>query len=274
MNAMLRRTGLFFAMLLAANGQWVNYKVPGIPRTKDGKPNLTSPTPRLNGKPDLNGLWRTDAAPPGEIEKMLPGLSLDVVPGDDPTTFPKYFFNALADYKPDEVVMSAEAFRLQQQRIAAGETATCLPTSIPMINLIPFLPHQFVQTSTALAILNEGDPSRLVHLDGRKLPVDPQPAWMGYSIGRWDGETLVVETSGISESVPLDGMQHPHSADARIIERLRRRDFGHLEVQVIIEDPKFYSKPITYKYTQTLAPDDDLLEWVCENEKDSGHLRR
>lgn len=263
--------------MAAAHAQWVNYKVVGVPRSKDGKPNLSAPVPKLNGKPDLSGLWQTNFSAPGEIDKLIPGLGINAVPGDDPTTFPKYFFNVLADYKDGEVKMSPEASRLQQETFAKGESQTnsvkCLPAGPPMVDLFPS-PRRFVQNAGILAILSEGDPPRQIHLDGRKLPVDPQPAWEGYSVGHWEGDTLVIETNGVNERAPLDGMGHPRSAASKLTERLRRRDYGHIDVQVQIDDPAYYSRPIVMKYTQTLVPDDDLLEWICaENEKDVAHLK-
>jgi hypothetical protein len=136
------------------------------------------------------------------------------------------------------------------------------------------MPKRFVQTPQLLVILYEGDIPRQIHMDGRALPVDPQPAWVGYSIGKWEGDTLVVQTAGFNPRAPLDLLGHPRSESMRMTERMRRRDFGHLDTQVTIDDPTSYSKPITFRYTATLVPDDDLLEWVCtENEKDSVHLK-
>lgn len=274
---MLARASCVLLCAGAIHGQWVNYRVAGVPRGKDGKVNLSAPVPKLNGKPDLSGLWQTDFAPPGEIERLIPGIGINAVPGDNPTTFPKYFFDVTADAKPGDVKMSAEATRLMQQFQAEGESQTnsvkCLPAGPPMTDLFPS-PKRYVQTPSILAILYEGDPSRQIHLDGRPLPVDPQPAWEGYSVGRWEGDTLVVETIGVNAHATLDGMEHPRSAASKITERLHRRDYGHIDVQVRIDDPQFYSQPITFKYTQTLVPDDDLLEWIClENEKDAAHLK-
>ena len=205
----------------------------------------------MNGKPDFNGIWQTNYAAPGEVERMIPGIGILAVPGDDPSKISKYFFNVLADYKPDEVVLSPEAAKIHQQRLAVGaagdNTAHCLPAGVPLGDLLPS-PRRFIQTPGLIAILYEAiDPPRQIHTDGRKLLIDPQPAWMGYSIEKWEGETLVVETIGLIERGALDGMLHPYSPDVRITERMRRSDFGHMEVQVTINDPKFYSKPISFK---------------------------
>jgi hypothetical protein len=264
-------------LLVAATllGQWINEPARGVPRTPDGKPNLSAPAPRTGGKPDLTGLWQADKAPPGEIEKLLPGLSLSAVPGDDATTFSKYLFNVMADDAPDTVRLSPEAQKEWDVNRALSDSLgpRCLPSGLPMVELFP-TPKRIVQTPNLIVILYEGDIPRQIHMDGRKLPANPNPAWAGYSVGRWDGDTLVVETVGLNPRAPLDAFGHPRSDTMRLRERWRRRDFGHLDVQVTIEDAKYYSKPISFQYSSTLAPDDDLLEWVCtENEKDKGHIR-
>lgn len=262
-----------FATASLTQGQWIDYKTAGVPRTADGKPNLAAPAPRMNGKPDFSGLWQTDASPPGSIDKMIPGISILGVPGDHPDMFSKYFFNVLADYGPDDIKLTPEAQKqMAQARNSLPGGVRCLPAGFPMIDFLP-MPHRYVQTGYMLAVLYESDLPRQIHLDGRPLPDDPQPAWRGYSIGKWEGETLVVETIGLSSAAPLDGFGHPKSPAMRIVERMRRRDYGHMDVQIAITDPAYYSKPITFQYTQTLVPDADLLEWIClENEKDLVHM--
>ena len=264
---------LFAAALLP--GQWINEPARGVPRTRDGKPNLTAPAPRVNGKPDFTGIWQTDQAKPGEIAKIIPALNQFVVPGDDPTTFSKYLFNVMADYPPDEVKLSPEAAKEWEANQAVSDVSgpRCLPSGLPMAELFP-VPKRIVQTPKLVAVLYEGDLPRQIHMDGRKLPTHPNPAWVGYSVGRWDGDALVVETVGFNPRSPLDAFGHPRSDGMRLLERWYRRDFGHLDIRMTIEDPKYYSKPIAFTYASTLVPDDDLLEWVCtENEKDTGHIK-
>jgi hypothetical protein len=114
---------------------------------------------------------------------------------------------------------------------------------------------------------------RQIHTDGRPLPQDPDPAWLGYSVGRWEGDTLVVETIGFNNRTLLDLMGHPHSESLRVVERYHRRDFGHMDVEVTLDDPKMYTKPFSIKFTQKLLADSDILEAICsENEKDVSHL--
>jgi hypothetical protein len=273
MPGMQRAVTLLFAATLS--GQWINEPARGVPRARDGKPNLTAPAPRVGGTPDFTGLWQTDTAAPGEVEKLIPGLSSSTVPGDDPTTFSKYFFNVMADYAPDEIKLSPEAQKEWEVNKAVGDSIgpRCLPSGLPMVELFPF-PKRIVQTPTLIAVLYEGEVPRQIHMDGRRLPADPHPAWVGYSVGKWEGDTLVVETVGLNPRSALDAFGHPRSDAMRLKERWRRPDYGHLIVQMTIEDSKYYSKPIAIQYSATLVPDDDLLEWVCtENEKDQGHIK-
>jgi hypothetical protein len=264
-------------LLVAAtlsSGQWINEPKRGVPRTRDGKPNLSAPAPRTGGKPDFTGLWQTDMAKPGEIEKFIPGLSLSSVPGDDPTTFSRYLFNVMADYKPHDITLSPEAQKAWEEQRALSDALgpRCLPASLPMTDMFP-MPKRIVQTPTLIVVLYEGDLPRQIHMDGRKPPANPNPSWAGYSVGRWDGDALLIESVGFTSRAPLDAFSHPRSEAMRLRERWRRRDFGHLDIQMTIEDVPYYSKPIAFQYTSTLVPDDDLLEWVCtENEKDRGHV--
>jgi hypothetical protein len=264
----MHRALILLVAAMLSSGQWINEPARGIPRTRDGKPNLAAPTPRTGGKPDFTGLWQTDMARPGEIEKFIPGLSLSSVPGDDPTTFSRYLFNVMADYKPD-----AQKAWQEQQALKDVLGPRCLPASLPMTDMFP-TPKRIVQTPGLIVVLYEGDLPRQIHMDGRKLPASPNPSWAGYSVGRWDGDALVIETIGFTPRAPLDAFSHPRSEAMRLRERWRRRDFGHLDIQMTIEDPPYYSRPIALQYAATLVPDDDLLEWVCtENEKDGGHLK-
>jgi hypothetical protein len=265
-------------MLLAAatlSGQWFNEPAHGVPRTRDGKPNLTAPTPRVNGKPDFTGLWQTDKAAPGEIDKFIPELRQSTVLGDDPTTFSRYLFSVMADYPPGAITLTpAGQKEFDHQRQVADQLGPrCLPAGLPMSDLFPS-PKRIVQTSGLIVVLYEGDLPRQIHMDGRKLPRSPNPAWVGYSVARWDGDALVIDTVGMNSSAPLDAFGHPRSEAMRLTERWRRPDFGHLDIQMTIDDAAFYSKPITFEYKATLIPDDDLLEWVCtENEQDKGHIK-
>jgi hypothetical protein len=239
---------LWVAMPVA--GQWVNYPTPGIPRTKDGKPNLSAPTPRTReGKPDFSGIW---AAPDG---RYLENLAADGV----------------------EVSMQPWAAKLFQERQKNEgrdrPSNQCLPHSVTDFDA-HFTPKKLVQTPEALIMLFEAYHSwRQIFTDGRPLPEERDPAWYGYSVGKWEGDTMVVETVGLNEKTWLDDRGHPHSDALRILERFRRPDFGHMQVEVTINDPKAYTKPWTVKIPWNFVPDTELLDWVCENNKDPEHIR-
>jgi hypothetical protein len=277
---MLRLPHLSFLMLATfspIHAQWLNQPTPGTPRTKDGKPNLFAKAPRLAGKPDLSGVWQVEPPAKGEIERILgkDSLTVGLVPGDDLNTFSKYFFNILVDFKPEESPLQPEAAEIMRNRPKAAQTPDerCLPFGVPRAELIGF-PFKIVQTVGVIVIMYEGDNTRRqIYTDGRKLPVDPNPAWLGYSVGRWDADTLVVDSAGFTDKVWIDVFGHPVSEALHVQERFHRRDFGHMDLQITITDPKMYTKPITFTVTQLLLPDSDILEYFCaENEKDRSHI--
>jgi len=268
---------MFAGALVCAHAQWLNYPAPGTPRTRDGKVNLSARAPRAsNGKPDLSGVWQTEPAPPGEFERLFGDESAFVVPGDDFRPFSKYFFNILADFKPEEAPLRPEAAELMRRRAQTADNpgSHCLPLGIPGAGILSYAPFKIVQAPGLIVMLYEVDNTRRqVYTDGRKLPADPQPAWLGYSVGKWEGDTMVVDTAGFNDKSWLDIAGHPHSEALRVQERYRRRDFGHMDVQVSIDDPKTFTKPFSIKFTQLLVPDSDILESFCtENEKDRTHL--
>jgi hypothetical protein len=254
------------AMALAVSGlcvplaaQWLNYRAPGVPRNADGSVNLSAPTPKTpDGKPDLSGTWESG---------------------------PGYFQDLARDLKPDEVVMQPRAKALQAERESSLHTddllVNCMPPGVPRINMSAGnnMPHPFkiVQTPALVVLLYETSANstfRQVFLDGRPLPKDPQPAWLGYSIGRWEGNTLVVDTIGFNGRAWLDtGKGHPQTEAGRVTERFTRRDFGHLQIEITIDDPKAYDKPWRATVPVHLLPDSDLIETYCENEKDRPHMR-
>lgn len=268
--------GLFLLIPTGAQAQWLNFPAPGTPRTRDGKPNLTAPAPRFEGKPDLSGVWRTELTPPGE--SVLGNESYFVVPGDDPRTFSKYFWNILADFKAEESPMRPEAAELFRKNRASAITpsSSCLPLGIPGGDLLSYAPFKIIQTRGETVVLYEADNThRQIYTDGRKLPVDPNPAWLGYSVGRWEGDTFVVDSAGFNDRGRLDGFGHPRSEALRLRERFHRRDFGHMDLEVTVDDAKLYLKPITVKVTEVLDPGGDVLESFCnENEKDRTHLEK
>jgi hypothetical protein len=263
---------------VSADGQWVNHPTPGIPRTRDGKANLSAPAPRAsNGKPDLTGLWQVDPTPYDELTRLFGDLSAFSVPGDDAHSLSKYLVNILADFKPDESPLRPEAAALFRQHAEAlgkdNPTSRCLPAGVPSAALLPF-PHKIVQTPGLIVILYEGDNTvRQIYTDGRRHPAERDPMWLGYSVGSWEGDSLVIDTVGFNDKGWLDVFGHPHSEALHVVERLRRHDFGHMEVQVAIDDPQTFTRPFAVKFNESLLPDTDILESFCtENEKDRAHM--
>jgi hypothetical protein len=234
-----------------ARAQWLNYPTPGTPRTADGKADLHAPAPRTaDGKPDLSGIWNGPGG--GTYER-----------------------NITRDLKPGDIQPWAEA--LYQQRILElGKDAprsNCLPNPFPYYQLVDIA--RFVQTPGLIVILYQGDTNsvhRTIFTDGRGLPQDPNPSWLGYSAGHWDGDTLVVETAGFNDRSWLDLEGHPHSEALHVTERYRRRDFGHMDLEMTIDDPKVFTKSFTLKIPKTLVPDSDILESVCENDHSVPHM--
>ena len=259
-----------------AHAQWLNHPTPGIPRTPDGKPNLSAPAPRAaDGKPDLSGLWQTESAPPELLERLIPGTTNGA--GEEPLS--QYFINIFSDFKPEaEPLLPAAAalFRQRAQNFSKESPLPhCLPEGMPLVEMAP-APYKIIQTPGLTAMLYERDTTfRQVFTDGRKLPDDPQPSWLGYSAGKWDGDSLVVDSVGFNDRAWLDARGHTHSEALRLTERFHRLDFGHMELQLTIDDPKTYARPFTIHLKQRLLPDTDLLESFCaENEKDATHIEK
>ena len=224
------------AFSTAADAQWLRHPTPGIPRAKDGKPDLNAPASRTSdGKPDLSGLW---------------------VPAAD-----RYYNNIRADLSSADVQPWAQALMEQRVREFGKDSmeTLCLPHG-PAAITSPFREARFIQTPTLMAILYDDFTHRRIFMDGRALEKDPNPSWMGYSVGRWDGDTLVVETNGFSERTWLDWDGHPHSEHLRTTERYRRRDVGHMEVQLTLDDPTIYAKPWTVTIPLELVVDTEMLE--------------
>ena len=263
------------AILLATTtlplvAQWLNYPDPGTPRTKDGKPNLTAPAPRIKGKPDLTGVWLAERTPESEFTRVLGNNIAQVQVDLNDVT--KHAVNVFWGLKPEEEPLRPAALAIMKQREGQDfVTSRCLPAGIPAGML--FYNFKIVQAPREIVILPGFDPPRQIYTDGRSLPKDPQPSWMGYSVGTWQGDTLTVDTVGFSEASWLDGFGHPRSESMHITERYHRRDFGHMDLEVTFEDPKYYTRPFSFKTGLNLIPDSDVLEFVCaENEKDRAHV--
>ena len=237
------------ALSAPASAQWLNQPTAGLPRTTDGKPDLSAPAPRApDGKPDLSGLWTKIS--------------------------PKYSRNIAADLKRDEVQAWARAL-VEERRENLGKeymNVKCVPLGPGYVTAADSTGAEMmkiVQTPTLILILNPDLTYRQIFVDGRKLEDAPNPTWMGYSVGRWEGDTLVVESFGFNDRTWLDHDGHPHTEALRVTERYRRRDVGNLDVEVTFSDPGVYARPITAAVRAELAADTEMLEWVC-NEGRSG----
>jgi hypothetical protein len=265
---------MFLAALPAAvSAQWPNYSTPGVPKTSDGKLNLEGAVPKAaDGHPDLTGLWdfvRDKASAPPPVPDASTGLSI-VAPGSNS------FFNIGISLK-DGLPFQPWALALRKSRMAENNKdnpdAHCLPIGLMQLHQHP-QPRKIIQTPAVTVILYEAQGGvRQIFTDGRPLPKDPQPWWYGYSIGKWDGDTLVVETTGFRDDVWLDVEGSPLTSAGKMIERFRRVDYGHLDIQITVDDPKAYTKPWTVNVKQKIMLDTDLIEFICgENEKDAPHL--
>jgi hypothetical protein len=275
-----------FALLVvfsaSLHGQWLNFRTPGTPRLPDGAPNLKAPAPRgLDGKPDLSGVWMHEPGTAAEMKRVFGSrfeetVKLDV-PGMELGTQHRYAFNILQDFKPEESPMRPAAAELMK-KVSFARDPEALCSEIPGIPLADLLsePIKIVQSPRISIILYEaGNAHRQIYTDGRELPKEfSLPAYYGYSVGHWEGDTLVVESAGFNDKTTLDAAGHPHSEALRLVERYRRRDFGHLDVETTIDDPQMYTRPFTIKVPHNLLADGDVWESFCENEKDGAHLKK
>jgi hypothetical protein len=239
------------ALSTTASAQWLKLSLPGTPRNADGTPNLKGPTPRTaDGKPDLSGVWH--AADGRFIGNLATAGGVS------------------APFQPWAATLYNER---RENNGLDRPSGKCLPKSVPDGMTLPPYPFKIVQTPALTLMLYEIFVDyRQIHTDGRTLPTERQPSWFGYSVGRWEGETFVVQTVGITERTWLDDSGYPHSDDLHITERIRRTDFGHMEIEFTFDDPKTYTKPWSVKVPFELMPDTELLEYVCENEKDAPHM--
>jgi hypothetical protein len=236
-----------------AEAQWEPYRAKNVPRTPDGKVDLKAPPRRTpDGKPDLSGFWM-------------------------PTEAVKHLLNLAADMKPGEVPLQPWAEALYKERIENNGKdhpgVRCWPSGIPEKNNIPD-GLKVVQTPDLIIFLHESRTIyRQIFTDGRPLPRDAQPTWMGYSVGRWEADTLVVDTIGQNGKTWLDMRGLPGTEALRVTERFSRPNIGHIDIDVTIDDPKAYTKPWSVKLSWSLLPDTDLIESICEeNNKDVPHM--
>jgi hypothetical protein len=235
-------------LCIKAPAQWINYPTRGIPRTAGGKPNLSAPAPKMaDGKPDFSGVWE-------HLNSRTTAYYLDGV----------------------DIPWQPWAKTLFDQNTADNQLnnpeSKCLPRGVPKADAFDL--HKIIQTPELIVILYEYQTTyRQIFLDGRELPKDPNPTWQGYSVGHWEGNDFVAQTSGFNNQGWLDNDGRPATDALHVTERFRRKDFGDMDILITIDDPKAYTKPWNVTLPLKLMPDTDLLEYVCnENNKDLLHL--
>ena len=239
----MNRFGIAAMLMLTAAPASAQWPAPAT------RPNLAAPAPRAaDGHPDLTGLWQ---------------LGIEI----------GYAANITADLAASDIQPWAAALsrkRLEDFGKDDPEITGCLPGGPRHITRGGL--SKIIQTPSLIVILFEDLSYRQIFLDGRTLPRDPNPNWMGYSTGHWDGDTLIVETAGFNDRTWLDFAGHPHSEALRMTERFHRRDVGHMDLEVTLADPAVYARPLTLSASGTLSVNNELIEYVCENEKDRVHL--
>ena len=266
---------VFSAVVLS--GQWPAYRVPGVPRTPDGRGDLNASTPRTpDGKPDLSGVWTVVRQTP-RVDTGVGGAGGTPLPdGTVPNNLGQFWDIGFGMSEPLPFQPSAAALR--RKRMAENNQdnpdAHCLPIGFMQLHTHPD-PRKIVQTPGLIVIMWEANFGlRQVFLDGRSLPSNnQQPWWYGYSIGHWDGDTLVVQTNGLKDGGWLDVVGSPFTDAAKVTERIRRVNVGSLEIEVGVDDPNAYTKPWSVTVKQRLMPDNELMEFICnENERSSSHF--
>jgi hypothetical protein len=251
------------ALPCGASAQWLNYPTPGVPRTADGQPNLSAPPPRAaDGRPDLSGMWGWETA--AKCGAHCNDFQIS-----------REFLNLAASLKEPLPYQPGVADLVKSRRAAQDldPNVHCMPRGAPRIWTDDYY-KRIVQIPGRVIILTERNMQyRQIFTDGRPLPTDPNPTWNGYSTATWEGDTLVVHTAGFKDDLWLDAFGNPLGSAATLTERIRRPAFGTLEVEMTIDDPKFYTAPWTVTLRQPLILDSELLDYYClENEKSWSHM--
>ena len=256
------------AMCAQVHAQWLHYPTASLPMTPSGLPNLGAPAPRTaDGKPDFSGIW--------EAENTLP--EPEGAGGNDTDLRASAQLVNIAEGLPGGLPYQPWAADLVKVRSAGiGKDwphSRCLPLGVPEIHTLPEF-KKIVQAPGLLLILHEFNASyRQIFTDGRPLPIDPNPSWNGYSSGKWEGDTLVVESAGFRDGLWLDLNGDPMTDAAKVTERFRRLNYGNMEIELTVDDPKAYSKPWTIKVKQFIVLNTELLDYMCmENERDTSHM--
>jgi hypothetical protein len=254
--------GVLLVASSTLQAQWPKFSPPGVPKTADGKVNLAGPTPRTaDGKPDLSGVWET-------IPGRRPNTPAGAAEGTGELPPSGSIFCNIGDQIPGGAPYQPWAAELVKKRMADNSKdnpdAHCLPMGVMQMTSHPY-PKKIIQTPSELVMIYEGSGTtvREIFMDGRTLPKDVEPWWNGYSVGRWDGDTLVIETTGFMDDGWLDVRGSPFTSAGKLTERIRRPNYGSLVIEVTIDDPKAYTKPFTATVNNRLLADTQLIEFVC-----------
>jgi hypothetical protein len=245
--------------------QFLGYPTPGVPRTADGKPNLAAPAPvGADGKPDFSGMWGWV-----NIGKPCGAECTD-------TQISREFINIAATLKNPLPYQPWAADLVKKRRVQQGldPNVHCMPRGAPRIWTDDYYKRIFQVPGRMIILTERNMQYRQIFTDGRTLPKEPNPTWNGNSTAHWEGDTLVVETTGFRDDLWLDASGNPLTEQGKMTERIRRPNYGNLEVEITINDPKAYTAPWTVKVNQPLILDSELLDYYClENERDSTHMR-
>jgi len=244
--------------------QWLDYRTPGIPRTESGAPDLKAPAPRTrDGKPDFSGMWFANVPAKDYCkekdciqeermarEQINLGIKLE---GGLPYT----------DWSKEQMT---------KRRAHGGRDdphTYCMPPNFPRAWTLPQY-IKVIQTPTEMVLLHEFNAAyREIFIDGRALPENPNPTWNGYSSAHWEGDTLVIETNGIRDDMWLDIQGSPVTESARVTERLKRVNFGIMQVEIAVNDPKAYTRPWSVTVEMAVQADTTMLEEIClDDEQD------
>jgi hypothetical protein len=246
--------------------QWLHYPTAGVPKTSDGLPDLAAPAPRTpDGKPDFSGMWDIEHNRP-----CPPGGCLDFFIGEEFVNIGWSLKGGLP-YQP----WARELVRARMEQLGKDDPVSrCLPPGIVKTHTTPLL-RKFIQVPGLMVVLSEMDAHyRQIFTDGRRLPADIDlPMANGFSTGKWEGDTLVVQTTGFRDGLWLDRSGSPMTDAARMTERFRRVNYGKMEIEVTVDDPKAYTAPWTVKLNSFIVLDTELIDYIClENEKDIPHM--
>jgi hypothetical protein len=263
----------FYGLTLGtARAQWLKYPTADVPQTADGKPNLAAPTPKTpDGKPDFSGIWLS-----GNI--MCRNQNPETLVCGSELPFGKEGFDmgvGLPGGLPYQPWLAALVKERRANQGTGDPHIACLPDTFLRDYSLPHM-VKYVQTHGLLVQLDELNANyRQIFLDNRPLPEDPNPSWQGYSSAKWDGDTLIVASNGFRDHLWIDNAGSELTSSAKVEERMHRPDYGHLDVQVTVDDPKAYTKPWTVTLHQRIVLNTELLDEIClEDEKDIAHLKK